>query len=131
MIAPTGLAFYTGTVSSAWADALFLGDWNHGDLHRLTLGGPPYRQVLGDVVEDSVGSQGVLDVEDGPDGYLYESTTDAIYRLNATASPPPGGPAVTALPLGPILIAIGIAVVGVLFLIAVARERRRRSPPPG
>ena len=131
VIAPTGLAFYTGTVSSAWADALFLGDWNHGDLHRLTLAGPPYRQVLGDVVEDSVGSQGVLDVEDGPDGYLYESTTDAIYRLNATASPPPGGPAVTALPLGPILIAIGIAVVGVLFLIAVARERRRRSPPPG
>ena len=127
VIAPTGLAFYTGSYVP-WRDALFLGDWNRGDLHRLTLGGATYRQVLGDAVEDSVGSQGILDVEDGPDGYLYASTTDAIYRVNATGAPPPGA---TGLPLAPILAAIGLAVVALLFLIAVVRERRRRVPPPG
>ena len=75
-----------------------------------------------------MGSQGILDVEDGPDGYLYASTTDAIYRVNATGAPPPGA---TGLPLAPILAAIGLAVVALLFLIAVVRERRRRVPPPG
>jgi glucose/arabinose dehydrogenase len=121
-IAPTGLAFYTGTREPAWTGALFLGDWNRGRLHRLPLGGPTYRAVLGDEIVDDVGAAGVLDVEDGPDGDLYVSTPDAIYRVRAG-----GGP---GFPLGILLVLAGVAVLVVGFAVAVWRERRRGSPPP-
>jgi len=81
VIAPTGLAFYVGRVS-AWGHSLFLGDWNRGVLQRIVLAAPEYRTVLAtETIVD--GSAGILDVEMGPDGFLYFSTPDAIYRLRA------------------------------------------------
>src|SRR3990172_13159161 len=81
VIAPTGLAFYVGRVS-AWGHSLFLGDWNRGVLQRIVLAASEYRTVLAtETIVD--GSAGILDVEMGPDGFLYFSTPDAIYRLRA------------------------------------------------
>src|SRR5437773_2191863 len=132
VIAPTGLAFSTGTRSPAWRDSLFLGDWNRGVLQRIALGGPTYRVVTGTEVVDTFGGNGLLDVEDGPDGYLYVSTADAIYRLR-DAGGTPGGASVG---FGEVLLGIAIAVIVVAFVGALWRERRRRppaeppSPPP-
>lgn len=128
VIAPTGLAFSTGTRSPAWRDSLFLGDWNRGVLQRISLGGPTYRVVTGTEVVDTFGGNGLLDVEDGPDGFLYVSTADAIYRLTEGDGPPGGAPS----PLGVVLVGIAIAAIAVAFIVAVWRERRRRPPaaPP-
>ena len=131
VVAPTGLAFYTGAASPTWQGSLFLGDWNYGDLHRLGLGGPPYRAILGNETVDSVGSLGrggVLDVEDGPDGYLYYSTMDTIYRVNGTAGPLNGGGSRGTPSLALPLVLIGVASVAVLAVLVLLRERRRRPP---
>ena len=131
VVAPTGLAFYTGAASPTWQGSLFLGDWNYGDLHRLGLGGPPYRAILGNETVDSIGSLGrggVLDVEDGPDGYLYYSTMDTIYRVNGTAGPLNGGGSRGTPSLALPLVLIGVATVAVLAVLVLLRERRRRPP---
>jgi glucose/arabinose dehydrogenase len=125
VIAPTGLAFYTGTAVPAWRDSLFLGDWNRGVVQRIALGGPTYRVVTGTEVVDSLGGSGVLDVEDGPDGFLYYSSPDAIYRVREPGGPPGPGPSGFGVAL--VLIAVAALVVG--FAFAVWRERRRRRPP--
>jgi len=125
VIAPTGLAFYTGTAVLAWQGSLFLGDWNRGVLQRIALGGPTYRVVTGTEVVDSLGGSGVLDVEDGPDGFVYFSTQDAIYQVREGGGPPGAGPT----GFGEILVLIAVAVLVVGFVIALWRERRRRGPP--
>jgi len=125
VIAPTGIAFYTGNGSPRWTGSLFLGDWNFGNLHRLTLVGPGYRGVVGDEVVDSVGFAGIIDVEDGPDGDLYFSTPSAIYRVRDSGDARGHG-------VDP-LVALAVAAVAILVafvLVTWLRGRRRRRPPP-
>ncbi|MEE9236721.1 MAG: PQQ-dependent sugar dehydrogenase [Thermoplasmata archaeon] len=81
-IAPTGLAFYTGGgLGEGYAGSAFFGSWNEGTLNR----------VIGDVEGDGVnftsavelqsGPRGILDVMNGPDGHLYVSTQDGVFRV--------------------------------------------------
>jgi len=90
-VAPTRLAFYNST-------DLYMGTWRTRELYHFILDGEQVKEVhsyvLGDLPQDLVtgahggivheGSDprgGILDVEAGPDGFLYISDADGIYRL--------------------------------------------------
>jgi len=113
VIAPTGLAFA--------GDDLFLGDWNRGIVQRIVLAPPEFRTFVRNETIAAFGSQGVLDVETGPDDSLYLSTTDAIYRIVFT-----GDASWSPLPfvLGAVAVAVPAAVVAWIVL----RRRFERSP---
>jgi quinoprotein glucose dehydrogenase len=75
VIVPTGCA--------VWQGDLFVGSYGTGFLHRIELPAEP-----GAAVDDVVArfDHGVTDVEAGPDGDLYVSTSDAIWRIEGTAA---------------------------------------------
>lgn len=110
VIAPTGIAFLEND--------LFLGDWNRGVLQRIALSPPEFRRVLGNETIDRFPANGILDVEAGPDGALYVSTPDAIYRLRLSI------PAGLSLAL---LVAVLVLVSGAGIGVWVLASRTRRS----
>jgi glucose/arabinose dehydrogenase len=80
-IAPSGMAFYTGTRFARWKGDLFVGALRDQMLVRLRLDGEK-------VVSEERLLKGVLgrirDVRDGPDGYLYlltDASNGVIARL--------------------------------------------------
>ena len=77
-IAPSGMAFYTGTRFPGWKNNLFVGALSHELLVRLEWqdNGIVREERL---LENSVGR--VRDVRNGPDGYLYLLTDSPEGRL--------------------------------------------------
>ncbi len=95
VIVPTGCA--------VWEGALFVGSYGTGLLHRIQLPATP-----GSAVDDVVArfDHGITDVEAGPDGALYVSTSNAIWRIEGDAAsmspiPVPSTSAAPAAPAGP------------------------------
>jgi glucose/arabinose dehydrogenase len=80
-IAPTGAAFCQGC-DLASAGRLFFGDFNNGNIHRVTLTSSRLGVASQAVVFTH--SEGVLSMERGPNGGIYFSDTGAIYRLVRT-----------------------------------------------
>lgn len=77
-IAPSGMAFYTGSRFPAWADNLFVGALRGEMLVRLEWQGE--RIVREErLLEGAVGR--IRDVRSGPDGYLYLLTDSPSGRL--------------------------------------------------
>ncbi|HEX6959366.1 MAG TPA: PQQ-dependent sugar dehydrogenase [Ferrovibrio sp.] len=77
-IAPSGMAFYTGSKLPAWKNNLFIGSLKFGTLHRLVLDGTKV------VREERINlGADIRDVRNGPDGYLYVATRNdgRILRL--------------------------------------------------
>jgi glucose/arabinose dehydrogenase len=82
MIAPTGAAFCQGCGLPGQEGNLIFGAWNDGKLRSLVL----------DAGRDDVASQsvlydhpsGVVAVERGPDGAIYFSDPDQIFKLVST-----------------------------------------------
>jgi len=119
-IAPTEAAFFTGSQISNLSGDLVFGDWLRGGLNRLRFAAPGSTQVaLNDAIASSPdGANGILDVEDGPEGYLYFTTPSAVYRVNGTAL----SIGLPAPPLWAVLAALGFAaVVAVIVVVAVRR----------
>ncbi len=80
-IAPTGLGFYTGDrLGPAHTQLPYFGSWNFGRLYRLVENASADQGYSVQLVLD-LGLGGVLDVVNGPDGYLYLSFPDRIARL--------------------------------------------------
>ncbi len=81
VIVPTGCAVWNGD--------LYLGSYATGLLHRIRLPAEP-----GVALDDAVArfDRGITDLEVGPDGDLYISTSDAIWRLA-------GGGSVSPIPM--------------------------------
>ncbi len=87
-IAPTGLAFYTGTALGVTrTNAAFFGSWNEGTLRRVIGDVEGGEGNFTSVVELGVGRRGILDVANGPDGKLYVSTPDGIFQVVLQESP--------------------------------------------
>ncbi|HVV93312.1 MAG TPA: PQQ-dependent sugar dehydrogenase [Hyphomicrobiales bacterium] len=78
-IAPSGMAFYTGSLFPAWRGSLFVGALKAEMLVRLTLAGD---RVTGEehLLRRSVG-QRIRDVRQGPDSALYLLTDEAAGRV--------------------------------------------------
>lgn len=86
-IGPTNGEFYTGTRIPGWQGSYFYGDTNNGRIYRLLpndIDGPPgYTQGGVEVVVDTPFL--VVDLQTGPDGYLYFSRPEGIYRIEPVA----------------------------------------------
>jgi aldose sugar dehydrogenase len=86
VIAPTALAFYEGTAFGPdYEDDLFLAGYVNEELRRLELSGPALTDLDSDTLFAKWVTNGVankpLDVKPAPDGSLYVSTFDSIYRI--------------------------------------------------
>lgn len=78
-IAPTGIAYYSGNgLPKEWANSVFFGDWNNGDIHRLGITADDTANGYS-VVYKADG--GVIDVEKSPDNHIYFTTQNSIFRL--------------------------------------------------
>ncbi len=77
----TNMTFYAGLrYPPALRFNLFLGEYATGVIRRVALKYPDYTQVERDEV--FIHAPGpVIEVADGPDGYLYFSTPSGIYRI--------------------------------------------------
>ena len=77
-IAPSGMAFYTGTLFPAWKGNLFVGALAGQALHRLVLEGE--RVVAEEILLQDRGER-IRDVRQGPDGALWLLTDAANGRI--------------------------------------------------
>lgn len=68
VIAPSGMAFYTGTLFPAWRGSLFVGGLRSTSLVRLTLKGD---RIVGEERFLTGAGKRIRDVRQGPDGALY------------------------------------------------------------
>ena len=76
VIAPSGMAFYTGNLFPAWKGNLFVGGHGTSDLVRLELNG---EKVVGEerlLTDLQPKREKIRDVREGPDGALYVVTDD-------------------------------------------------------
>ncbi|MEO8257783.1 MAG: PQQ-dependent sugar dehydrogenase [Acidobacteriota bacterium] len=81
VIAPSGMAFYTGSLFPAWQNSLFVGGMGSLNLVRLTLKG---EQVIGEerLLQDlQPERERIRDVRQGPDGALYLLTDNVKGRI--------------------------------------------------
>lgn len=78
VIAPSGMAFYTGDAFPEWKGSMLIGSLNPGLLVRLTFKGERVageERYLGDLGER------IRDVKQGPDGYIYLLTDSRNGRI--------------------------------------------------
>jgi aldose sugar dehydrogenase len=81
VIAPSGMAFYTGKLFPAWQNSLFIGGLGSMNLVRLTLKG---ERVIGEerLLQDlQPQRERIRDVRQGPDGAIYLLTDNAKGRI--------------------------------------------------
>lgn len=82
VIAPAGMAFYTGNLFPAWKGSLFIGGLADQRLTRLSLNGERVtgeERLLGEL------DQRIRDVIQGPEGALYViSDSGRIYKITPT-----------------------------------------------
>ncbi len=85
-IAPSGMAFYTGTAFPAWKGSLFLGALRGQMLVRLELEGN--RVVREERLLTGLGRR-IRDVRQGPDGrlWLLEESEGCLLRLDPAGAP--------------------------------------------
>ncbi|WP_341912025.1 PQQ-dependent sugar dehydrogenase [Ferrovibrio terrae] len=77
-IAPSGMAFYSGSKMPGWTGNLFVGSLKFGTLHRVVLDGT--RVVRQEQMLKEIGDN-IRDVRDGPDGFLYLATDSPRGRI--------------------------------------------------
>lgn len=104
-IGPTNGVFYRGLAVPGWTGNFIYGDTNNGNLYMLTLS-PPFYQRAADVQVVLRSPQGtVMDVVNGPDGFLYFTTFGGIWRVEPNAprvgGAAPGVPGTATLPDAP------------------------------
>lgn len=75
-VAPSGATFYNGSQLAPWNGNLFFGTLTGNHLHRIVLGGPDLSQVVSDerLYQGQFGR--LRDVIQGPDGFLYFTTSN-------------------------------------------------------
>ncbi len=81
VIAPTGITFYTGTVFPQFQNSLFLVDFNTGRVRRFVVDENNQGRIVSSEVVVDGGLGQLLDIVQGPDGFLYFSSTSAIHRI--------------------------------------------------
>lgn len=81
VIAPTGVAFYTGNVFPQFTGSLFMTDFNTGRVRRFVVNESAGGQItFSEIVVDGGFGQ-LLDIVQGPDGFIYFSSMTAIMRM--------------------------------------------------
>ncbi|HEV8525731.1 MAG TPA: PQQ-dependent sugar dehydrogenase [Terriglobales bacterium] len=80
-IAPTGVAFYTGNVFPQFTGSLFMVDFNTGRVRRFVVNESAGGQITTNEIVVDGGFGQLLDIVQGPDGFIYFSSTTAIMRI--------------------------------------------------
>ncbi len=80
-IAPTGITFYTSSVLPAFQGSLFMVDFNQGRVRRFVVNESSQGQITQTQVVVDGGFGPLFDIVQGPDGFLYFSSGDAIRRI--------------------------------------------------
>ena len=80
-IAPTGVSFYTGSVFPQFQDDLFMVDFNSGRVQRFVVDETNMGQIVESSILVDVAFGALLDIVEGPDGFLYFSSSNAIHRI--------------------------------------------------
>jgi hypothetical protein len=143
IIVPTGCAFFEDALSPSAVEPepggqMVFGDY-HGNLHAVLLQPPEMHDVRSERTEATLPG-GITDVEVGPDGALYVSTSGSIYRIagsNGVPVSPGAQPTITAagdegggVSGGTIvLIVAAIVLVVDVVIVLIVRARRRRAAP--
>lgn len=78
--APTGVAVYHGDQFAAWQGQVFFCMWKTGKMRRAIIDSTR-NYLLGVREVNLLGQTCTLDVEDGPDGALYFTNQNGIYRI--------------------------------------------------
>lgn len=78
IIVPTDLWWYRGRMKSL-SGSLYMGDFGTGRLHRLVMNRRGTKVTADRIIYD--GGDGIVDVTEGPGGWLYFATSSAIYRI--------------------------------------------------
>ena len=81
VIAPSGMAFYTGALFPAWRGSLFVGGLGGTHLARLTVDG---ERIIGEerlLTDLQPQRERIRDVRQGPDGALYILTDSPNGRV--------------------------------------------------
>jgi len=104
----------TGAV--VWQGDLYWASFNEGTIHRLDADGPDDEDPDDEIVYEF--DNPVLDLETGPDDQLYVSTTQAVWRVDFTAS---SAASIDPVPAAP----AALAIVATTW--AAARARRPRA----
>lgn len=86
VIAPTGMLFYTAAAYGAeYANNLFVGSYVNAEVRRLHMSGAAYTDVDYEKTFATLviagGTNKPIDLVVGPEGALYVSTFNAIYRI--------------------------------------------------
>jgi glucose/arabinose dehydrogenase len=81
VIAPTGITFYTGSVFPQFRNSLFLVDFNTGRVRRFVVDESNQGRIQSSEVVVDGGFGELLDIVEGPDGFLYFSSPNAIWRI--------------------------------------------------
>ncbi|MCH7760926.1 PQQ-dependent sugar dehydrogenase, partial [candidate division TA06 bacterium] len=79
--APVGGHFYTGSEVPQWQNNYFFAEWNTLNLNRIVLVEPGRDSIASVEVIDIGTANSNLDIETGPNGALWFSTTNRIYRI--------------------------------------------------
>ena len=80
-IAPTGVTFYTGSVFPQFTGSLFMTDFNTGRVRRFVVNESAGGQITTNEIVVDGGFGLLLDIVQGPDGFIYFSSTTAIMRI--------------------------------------------------
>ncbi len=94
-VAPTGVAFYKSDQIPEWQNDLFYCNFHRGELRRVHLAPLTTDRIAS---EEVVTSGCTLRIATGPDGALYYSDINAIYRIRNAGTP--GLPAVKTAAAG-------------------------------
>jgi glucose/arabinose dehydrogenase len=76
----TGTMFYNGSMFPEFSGNLIVGDINNGQLRRYGVNGDTGEAGAESILLDG-GYGGIVGVGNGPDGAIYFSTADAIYKI--------------------------------------------------
>jgi glucose/arabinose dehydrogenase len=89
-IAPTGIVSISdqSAYPEPYHQSLLFADYNSGRIHRLALSGSGLTALAGHSVIYSGGQGGLLDLVEGPDGYVYASSASSIFRLTPSTTDP-------------------------------------------
>lgn len=81
-IAPTGILYYTGEAFPTWQNQVFYCSWKVQQLRRYHLT-PDHSAFDGDSIEVDVPNDAhcMIELAQGPDGYIYYSSVNGIYRI--------------------------------------------------
>ncbi len=87
-IAPTGIAFYSGNrYPDRYRGKLIFADWNTGRIRMVKLSEKDPALIVSVDEEIYRHREGIVDLVSGPDGRLYFTSPNGIYRLNDDESP--------------------------------------------